>query len=213
MLYNFQKLTKVVFPPGQNINVNMMPFVIGDKKSIPTALQHYWSLIAKCPVDKNLEGKIGYLSIREGLIESGQTQSRSGIHTEGHYSTAWGGPWGKGGINKHGKYTGIFMASNLENSCRIWNHYVNGTGNGGDCSHLRSTLTDYDAHMMEKNSLYWFHDRCPHEAIPQENSFYRQWFRLVAGPVDVWYSQHSTKNPLGVQPTAMIIKENKFATC
>ena len=39
----------------------------------------------------------------------------------------------------------------------------------------------------------------------------RQYFRLVAGPVSVWYSEHSDANPdTRFKPEAEIIHGNKF---
>ena len=39
----------------------------------------------------------------------------------------------------------------------------------------------------------------------------RQYFRLVAGPVSVWYSEHSDANPdTRYKPEAEIIHGNKF---
>ena len=36
--------------------------------------------------------------------------------------------------------------------------------------------------------------------MPLETSTYRQFFRLVSSEVSLWYRDHSTPNPLGVQP-------------
>ena len=45
-------------------------------------------------------------------------------------------------------------------------------------------------------------------------SICRQFFRLVTGPVSLWYQDHSTTNPLGVKPdpkVTRIVAGNKFA--
>ena len=34
----------------------------------------------------------------------------------------------------------------------------------------------------------------------------RQFFRLVTGPVSLWYQDHSTTNPLGVKPDPKVTK-------
>ena len=55
-------------------------------------------------------------------------------------------------------------------------------------------------------------DRTPHESMPMAHGTRRQYFRLVAGPVSVWYSEHSTPNPNTerYQPEATVIHSNKF---
>ena len=40
--------------------------------------------------------------------------------------------------------------------------------------------------------------------MPLETSCYRQFFRLVTSEVSLWYRDHSTPNPLGVQPDPAI---------
>ena len=50
--------------------------------------------------------------------------------------------------------------------------------------------------------------------MPLETSCYRQFFRLVTSEVSLWYRDHSTANPLGVQPdpaiTAVVVGD-KFS--
>ena len=54
-------------------------------------------------------------------------------------------------------------------------------------------------------------DRTPHESLPMAAGTRRQYFRLVAGPVSVWYSEHSDANPdTRYKPEAEIIHGNKF---
>lgn len=57
-------------------------------------------------------------------------------------------------------------------------------------------------------------DKTPHESLPNlsDKPVYRQFFRLVMEPIDAWYSQHNTPNPMGLQPSdnATIVHDNKF---
>ena len=90
----------VKFPPPKGINVNMMPFVIGDPKSIPSAIRDYYSIIEACPIPSTELGKIGYISVSESVIPKNNSQRRPGIHTErSHPGERWGG-WGRG--RRHG---------------------------------------------------------------------------------------------------------------
>ena len=50
------------------------------------------------------------------------------------------------------------------------------------------------------------HCRTPHQSLPLETSTYRQFFRLVTSEVSLWYRDHSTPNPLGVQPDPALTK-------
>ena len=74
----------IQFPVPQDLNINMMPFIIGDRDSIPIELLPWWPIITSSRLDICHSGEIGYITIREGFIEAGQTQSRPGLHTDLH---------------------------------------------------------------------------------------------------------------------------------
>jgi hypothetical protein len=112
------------------------------------------------------------------------------------------------------------MASNVENSCRVWNCQIQRpkvdcldiVGRHGDIEHLREFLPT-DSETMDANTLYWITDRTPHESLPLVDGGYRQYFRLVTSLVGLWFKDHSTKNPNGVVPDpkiTKIVKGSKF---
>ena len=126
--------------------------------------------------------------------------------------------WGRGvEINEVIK-GGIFMASNIAESCKIWNCEIlpckNGTsliGELGNIEHLREFLPKGE--IMEKNVMYWLTDRTPHESLPLPENSYRQYVRIVTSEVSLWFEDHSTRNPLGVVPNSTvtkIVKGSKF---
>jgi hypothetical protein len=202
-------LGKINFPKPQNIIINMMPFIIGDIDSIPDEYKHYNDVLLKCPVAKSEIGKVGYLSITETNVKANMSQRRSGIHTEKHSSASWGGGGGWGnGSHINNQYTGIFMASTVDNSCRLWNKHIDTPGHMGDCSHLESILGEPT--FLEKNELVWMTDSCPHESMPVKKDVYRQWFRFVTSEVNLWYKDYSTENRLGVLPSCRILEGSKF---
>ena len=89
---------RVTFPEPRGIEINMMPFIMGDYSTIPEIYQHYRPLIDLCLQDTHdLDrcsqelGKIGYLTIHESLVMAGETQRRPGLHTDGHFNANWGG--------------------------------------------------------------------------------------------------------------------------
>ena len=109
---------------------------------------------------------------------------------------------------------GIYMASTVSNSTRVWNAKIEGVdgivGPHGDIEHLRSLLGNGVA--LEAGELVWMTDRTPHESLPLKPGQYRQYFRLVTSNVSVWYAKHSTPNPLGCTPGegVRIVYEDKF---
>jgi hypothetical protein len=199
------KISPVAFPKSQNININMMPFIIGDIKSIPLEYRHYWDMLQKCFLDDSQYGKVGYLSITESNVTKGNTHRRSGIHTEKHNNLGWGAGWGSGSSSNNKLYGGLFLASNIGNSTRAWNMEVNDPKNMGCCEHLKDTLKNEI--IFNKNHLYWITDSCPHESIPLKNNIHRQWFRYVTSDVGMWYAKYSTPNRLGIVQNCPINNE------
>ena len=79
------------FPEPNNININMMPFVMNKKFEecyLPENLRQYWEYLIK-PLfrsyhanAKSEEGKICFLTIHESLVGSNESQRRPGLHTD-----------------------------------------------------------------------------------------------------------------------------------
>ncbi|XP_065069061.1 uncharacterized protein LOC135694308 [Rhopilema esculentum] len=204
---------------------------------LPSNLERYWSLfISRCLLDKEEKGKIGYLTIHESDVKANCSQRRPGLHTErpGKLKVRkskdlvdeetdsgrgdsfvkedqiyhnWGlGLWRKG-HNAFEIKGGIFMASNVKDSCRIWDCQISDDrliGKLGDIEYLREFLPNSE--VMKENHLYWLTDRTPHESLCLKKGKYRQYFRLVTSQVSIWFEEHSTKNPLGVVPDPKITK-------
>ena len=225
----------VKFPPPSDLNINMMPIDISDPSTIPINCQQYIPLIYSCLIDRR-EPKIVYLTIDERLVETGQSHRRNGVHIERPGVLHDGGRiserprlctvtyeeyrasenhqicWGLGFCKKNLPVDGIYMASNIEDSCHIWPVLVD---NPEKITDKHGGLEQYRHHLgpptsLYGNQLYWFTDRTPHESVVLTHTTYRQFFRLVAGKISVWYAQHNTPNPLGVVPDAPISNDNKF---
>jgi len=216
----------VSFPKPLGININMMPFVMGLKSSLPEEYQHYWHLVEDCEVDDAQLGKVGFLTIHECYVPAGQAQRRAGIHTEsfrmdmsekGCVEVDY---WGGGGPFQEG---GLYMASTVSSSCRLWDLMLEtdseaAAGHLGSLEHMRDFLEGDPRvqelqRVMEANALYWLTDVTPHESLPLRSGSYRQYFRLVTSQVSVWYERHSTSNRLGVVPDPAItniITADKF---
>ena len=226
----------VRFPEPSDIDINMMPFVMAKRfkeTKLPAYLRTYWDqMLDQCIVRSELD-KIGYLTIQESFVKKSSTQRRPGIHTESPgvvmFKEGKGKldvqtrvfSWGSGVVSTtqelHG---GIYMASNVPNSCKIWNCKIlrphgnspDVVGEHGNIEHLRAFLPS-SCEVLNANTVYWFTDRTPHEALPLAEGTYRQFFRLVTSEVAYWYEEHSTKNPNGVVPDpniTKIVKGSKF---
>ena len=198
---NIRKLARILFPQASGINVNMMPFVMGDLSSVPEELRGYAPLIEACDLPESELGKIGYLTIDERYVGKG-THRRAGLHTEGFGDTSWGGGGGWGG-----RVGGLYMANSVPNSCALYDMAVEASGAGGEIPY--EIVDDVPEVLADPDTIYWIHDRVPHESLPVEDVM-RQFFRLVTSEVSVWFADHSTANRLGVEPTAKKIFGNKF---
>ena len=110
---------------------------------------------------------------------------------------------------------GIYIASSVSDSCKAWNCSAEPEviGPHGDIEHLRSFLPG-EGEVLEPGQLYWITDKTPHESLQLKERTYRQFFRLVTHDVSLWYKDHSTANPLGVEPdpdVTKIVIGNKFS--
>lgn len=198
----FKKVSKVEFPNPNDITINMMPYIMGESSSIPKKYHQYIPLIEACKISKEQIGKVGYLSISESNTLGGETQRRGGIHVERYADRhAWGG---------FGPEGGLYIASNIENSCRIWDDYIEIPTKLVDSSGWEESLKN--PIVLKKDTIYWLTDGTPHEGLAVEKDCYRQWFRVVTSNVGIWFKKDSTLNPLGVVPpdNVRIINKSKF---
>jgi len=225
----FRSLGHVEFPEFRGVNVNMLPFIMGNPDSLPEEVRQYASLVDACGLPEDELGRVGYLSVSESIVAPGSTQRRPGVHTEGHPMLAWGGgAWGGGWPSEPSppppkpkpskpktkklkqpkkKGAGLYMASTVAATCAVWDQLILEPGEMGDCEHLRRELGE--GRLLQANELVWLTDRTPHEALFLDHEVQRQWFRLVTSEVGLWYRDHSTENPL-VAPAAPIVEGNKF---
>lgn len=215
----FKEVGNVAFPypAPEAVNVNMMPFIMGIKETLPENLHRYWDMIMACSLNK---GDVVYLTVRERHLKAGQTQSRTGIHTDGTMDKKtmacgpWGGgsPWGGGASTKTKNPPvgqGIFIASN-DGRCLVWDCHTWDVDNHGSVQpNSLQELSDTPCIETKPNTIYWISDRTPHMALPSEEGT-RQFFRLVGPEIGGWWEDHSTPNPIGIKPNAPILKGSKF---
>lgn len=197
-------IVDVEFPKTANRNVNMMPFVLGEWSTLPKEFHDYIPMIEKCRAD--FKGQVCYLTVSESDVKKGESQRRPGAHTEASRKGRWGGgAWGGSGYQP-----GVFMASNIADTTRVWPDKEIPVEQLGP---LGSLLEDPgpDYYNLAANELVGMSDRVPHEGLPQQQDGHRQFFRLVGPEVHGWYKQHSTSNPLCAIPASIpVIERNKF---
>ena len=124
--------------------------------------------------------------------------------------------WGRGIMMRPECFDGgIYMCSNEDNSCAVWNsliHDPNGDiiGAHGNIERLRPLLGPADIYL-QAGELVWITDKTPHESIKLRENANRQYFRLVLGEVTAWFEDHSTANPLfRVPDNVRVVSGNKF---
>lgn len=108
------------------------------------------------------------------------------------------------------------MASSVSNTSEVWDALVDKNVPGivlddkhGGCEHLRGIIGP--GTKLEGGDLVWMTDCTPHEALPQESSGYRQFFRVVTPYVSHWYADHSTTNPKVSLPNHVkVVHGSKF---
>lgn len=223
---SFARCGQVNFPEPNNRNVNMMPFILGQKESLPEDLRCYYEMIRSCPYVKEENGKVAYLTVQESFVDTDQSQRRPGLHIESpgffgddpnaaSFTPGVEHPWGMGIFRGADHYEGgIYFASNQTGTCRVWNALVDSSvpgivNRGGECEHLRGWIGK--GTELEAGELVWMTDRTPHEAIPQTTAGHRQFFRLVMPYVNHWYSNHSTPNPrVSLPETVKVVEGDKF---
>ncbi|KXS21218.1 hypothetical protein M427DRAFT_51479 [Gonapodya prolifera JEL478] len=226
------------FPAPKGIQINMMPILANNLTgTLPEDCRGYRDMIQQCLLLKN--NGVVYLTIDERRVPAGEAHRRSGLHVESPVVRS-GDPlagikrkqaektatkksrgrimfnWGFGSVDSVTSLPvdGIYFGSNIAHSSRLYRHVVLNTalvgrdGDLGSVRHLFSGPMD-----LKAGAIFWMTDKTPHESLPLpgRGMVYRQFFRLVVGPIDVWFSKHNTLNPHGVLPDCQITDIDKFA--
>lgn len=232
---------------SEYLYTNMMPISLKNlNRTVPSCCVGYIPMIELC-LSRMYTGwgqsvpsdMIGYLTIDERPCVPGNSQRRGGLHVEspgvlptidsiddlqyslgGNFVPGAEHNWGNGLMMRDETFQGgIYMASNIADTCAVWNCRVNDRdgdiiGCHGNIERLRPILGPPTA-KLRANDLVWMTDKTPHESLPLPENMAgvrRQYFRLVVGEVTAWFADHSTPNPLGVRPppTVRIVSGNKF---
>jgi hypothetical protein len=209
-MQNLVELGPVGLPKFSGTRVMMLPVLIGDGNSLPGYLSKWdsafdeLSLLARPEV----QGKVGYLTIDERVVEPGNTLRRSGLHVDGWWHGnpgAWGGgddgggTWGRNGM----------ITVSTPAGCRAWSSGMIGEPEDeGECEHLRSQFSEESGVVLPAGMAYWFGPMCVHESLPMTQRTERQFVRLSMPSKGPWFDGY-TEN-LMVQPTGPILPRREF---
>jgi hypothetical protein len=226
---SFASCGTIDFPTPRDRSVNMMPFIFGQKDSLPNNLLCYYDAIEACPYLMSERGKVGYLTVHESLVQANDSQHHQGLHIgapgvilDQQTMTAFAA--GHEHLPEHVRHFsdgdtfvgGIFFASSVDDTSVIYDALVDKAipgivDNHGGCESLRRLVGP--GTKLSAGELVWMTDRTPHEALVQPTTGIRQYFRVVTSNVSHWVAEHSTPNPLVALPEhVVVVHENKFAS-
>jgi hypothetical protein len=198
----------------------MMPFRFGDESSLPADLQFYFPLIEACPHMREEVGKIGYLTVHESYVDEKTAPRREGLLIESSgsfiddptYFTAALEDcfWGQGVFWSLARYEGGMC----QYTSQVWDTLVDNKIHGivdehGGCEHLRGIIGP--GTKLQAEELIWMTDCTPHEALPQEDPGFRQFFRVITPYISHWYADDSTPNPnVSLPESVKVVHGSKF---
>jgi hypothetical protein len=193
---------KITFPKFSGLRCLMMPYIQGDLSSVPVEFAPYKDIISSTYLAK---GERGYLTIDESFVEAGKphrgARAKFGraLHTEAGRIPGllcWGGGhWGGSPKVTLERDTRILVASNISNSCAVWDSEVEDTSTDGDIGD-RAHLFPYEtARLLGDGEVSEIGILTPHESLPVTASTNRQFLRIVGSGVH-GREPYFTVNPL-----------------
>lgn len=181
----------------------MMPYVQGDPASVPEIYAPYRKVLGSVFLKK---GDIGFLTIDESLAVKGKphrgqrAKCARALHTEVGRDAARVYKWGGGGWGKRHHVTldrdvSILLANNLDDSCAVWDAEHEDTSLDGDIGHAASEYPFGDADFLKAGEVRVIGILTPHESLPVQQNFSRQFLRIVSSGVH-GREEYFTANPL-----------------
>lgn len=196
----------IEFPKYSGVRCLMMPYIQGDPDSVPSAYNAYADIIRRVFVKR---GDIGFLTIDESPAFAGKPHRGKrakydrALHTEAGRDPNEILQWGSGGNGNWGgrkvvtldRGVRVLIASNLDDSCAVWNAEHVNTSLDGDIGHEAERYPYSAARFLKAGELAEIGILTPHESLPVAKDFNRQFLRIVSAGVHGRES-YFTKNPL-----------------
>ena len=200
---------KIEFPPFAGIRCLMMPYVQGDADSVPDTYASYRDILSAVFLTK---GEVGFLTIDESPVAVGtphrgaRAKHGRALHTEAGKAPGqiycWGssgGGWGRATAGRHRVTldgdTKILLANNLDDSCAVWDAIHEDTSEDGDIGYAADQYPYSSAILMKAGEVHEIGILTPHESLPVEKDYDRQFLRIVSAGVH-GREDYFTRNPL-----------------
>ena len=198
-----EKIMTVEFPEFSGVRCLMMPYIQGDPFSVPEAYKSYSAILENVFLKK---GDIGFLTIDESRVKAGSphrgARAKYGraIHTEAGKDPqklyCWGGnTWGDSRKVMLEPSVRILIGSNLENSCAVWDSIHENTSHDGDIGNFSDEYPRGSAILLKAGEVREIGILTPHESLPVNRDFNRQFLRIVSSGVH-GREDYFTENPL-----------------
>jgi hypothetical protein len=199
-------INEIKFPIFTGLKCTMMPFIQGDSSSLPDIFKSYSKIINENYLEK---GEIGFLTIHESFVEAGKSQrgyNSKGITRNVHIEVGrknsenrWGGSggssWGGRGKTILEDNTMVLIANSISDTCKYWNTLELSETKDGDLSDYIEKYPENTGQLLKSGEVAKISIFTPHECIPQKESNYRQFFRIVGKGVQ-GREDYFTINPL-----------------
>lgn len=193
----------ITFPEYSGIRCLMMPYIQGVPESIPDTYAPYRDIITSVVIQKD---DIGFLTIDESPVMAGnphrgqRAKYNRALHTEvGRDPTKvyrWGGgSWGGRANVTLDRNTKILLANNLDGSCAVWNAEHEDTSLDGDIGYAADIYPYTTATFLKAGDVHEIGILTPHESIPVQSNFDRQFLRIISKGV-YGREEYFTINPL-----------------
>jgi hypothetical protein len=197
-------MNTVAFPEYAGARCLMMPYIQGEPDSVPDAYAAYREIVSLVFLRK---GDVGFLTIDESLAVAGtphrgaRAKHGRALHTEtgilrGVYGWGGGPPtWGGGHRVTLDRDVRILIASNVDDSCAVWDTEHDDTSEDGDIGHVADAYPYSDAEMLKAGELREIGILTPHESLPLRRDTRRSFLRIVGSGVH-GREDYFTVNPL-----------------
>jgi hypothetical protein len=197
-------MTTIEFPKFTGTRCLMMPYVQGEPDSLPGEYAPYRDIVSTVFLRR---GDAGFLTIDESLAVAGKphrgarARHARALHTEagiirGVYGWGGGPPsWGGKRAVTLDRDVRILLASNLDETCAVWDAEHEDTSDDGDIGHAADKYPYSDAALLKAGEVREIGILTPHESLPVRHDVHRQFLRIVGAGVH-GREEYFTINPL-----------------
>lgn len=187
-----EAVAKITFPKFSGVQCLMMPYIQGDPTSVPDGYRAYGEILESVFLQS---GEIGFLTIDESPVIAGTPHRGSrakfgrALHTEAGQNPLtrnyrWGGgTWGGREAVTLDPDLRVLIASNLDDSCAVWDAEHNPTSLDGDIGFASVQYPYTAARFLKAGDVCNIGILTPHESIPVKQDGNRQFLRIVGAGV------------------------------